>query len=152
MFYKLLVPSILASGSECPHRMWWEDEIRNWFEFNLNSVTRTEWCFESSSSNCFFLFCSIKLLQRKASDFIFIGGYSVLDFVCACVYYVQYIVPNIFRYRVLVTFIFLHFWRTLFSVIKPGFYHSVASKNNKNCVVHFNFWQDLHRANCTWED
>lgn len=122
--------------------MWWEDEIRNWFEFNLNSMTRSEGCFESSSSNWFVLFYCIKLLQRKTSDFIFIGGYCFLDYFCVCLLCSIYC-SKIFGYWWPVTFTPLHFWRALFPVIKPGLHNSVSSKNNKNCVQHFSFWQHL---------
>ena len=94
------------------------------------------------SSNWFVLFCSIKLLQRKTSDFIFIGGYCFLDYLCMCLLCSTYF-SKIFGYRRPVTFAPLQFWRTLFSVIKPGLCHSISSKNNKNCVAHFSIRQHL---------
>ena len=142
MFYRLLVSSLLASGLKRLHRMWWADELRNWFEFNLNSMTRSERCFESSLSNWFVLFDSIRLLIKKTWDFIFIGVYCCLDYLCVCLLYSTYC-SKIYVYRWPVTFTSLKFWRSLLPVIKPGLCHSISSKNNKSCVVHLSFWQHL---------
>lgn len=101
----------------------------------------------------FFLFYSIKLLQRKTLDFIFIGGYWVLNFVCACVYYVQYIASKCLSIECLGLMSLYGFGGLYSLLLSLDFIIQLLAKIIKNLwCISSSDRGDLHRANCTWED
>lgn len=79
-----------------------------------------------------FDFYSIKLLQKYLRFYLYWRLLSLESCMFMCVLCSVYC-SKMFSCRVLVTFVPLWFWRTLFSRLKPGFYSIASKKNKKTC-------------------